>query len=169
METWLSRNGPFRDATRYVENDALSRFGVEQNTKHYANQPDAATDPELKGEMSLASYLDRNRTIAKPGFSRWMVPPAALCITQSAPGDWKLTQLGWIFSIAIFMLGASAAVMGRWVEEGARCLPPRSASAADSWSPGLECRYTISGSSIWATACSGASGSGSVTSRQFPR
>jgi MFS family permease len=91
--------------------------------------------------MSLASYLDRNRTVAKPGFSRWMVPPAALCIhlcigqvyafsvfnlpmtkllgiTQSAPGDWKLTQLGWIFSIAIFMLGASAAVLGRWVEEG---------------------------------------------------
>ncbi|MGA9487162.1 MAG: OFA family MFS transporter [Methylocella sp.] len=70
-----------------------------------------------------------------------MVPPAALCIhlcigqvyafsvfnlpmtkllgiTQSVPDDWKLTQLGWIFSIAIFMLGASAAVLGRWVEEG---------------------------------------------------
>jgi MFS family permease len=41
-----------------------------------------------------------------------------LGITQSAPGDWKLTQLGWIFSIAIFMLGASAAVLGRWGEEG---------------------------------------------------
>ena len=91
--------------------------------------------------MSLASYLDIKRTIAKPGFSRWMVPPAALCIhlcigqvyafsvfnlpmtkllgiTQSVPDDWKLTQLGWIFSIAIFMLGASAAVLGRWVEEG---------------------------------------------------
>jgi MFS family permease len=39
-------------------------------------------------------------------------------ITQSAPGDWKLTELGWIFSIAIFFLGASAAVLGRWVEEG---------------------------------------------------
>jgi MFS family permease len=70
-----------------------------------------------------------------------MVPPAALCvhlcigqayafsvfnlpmtrligITQSAPDDWKLTDLGWIFSIAIFFLGVSAAVMGRWVEEG---------------------------------------------------
>ena len=70
-----------------------------------------------------------------------MVPPAALCIhlcigqayafsvfnlpmtkligiSQSAPGDWKLTELGWIFSIAIFFLGASAAVCGRWVEEG---------------------------------------------------
>ena len=75
------------------------------------------------------------------GFSRWMVPPAALCvhlcigqayafsvfnlpmtrligITQSAPDDWKLTDLGWIFSIAIFFLGASAALLGRWVEEG---------------------------------------------------
>ena len=26
------------------------------------------------------SFLDRSHTIAKPGFSRWMVPPAALCI-----------------------------------------------------------------------------------------
>src|SRR5215475_13771437 len=91
--------------------------------------------------MSLLSFLDRRHTIAGPGFSRWMVPPAALCvhlcigqayafsvfnlpmtkligITQSAPDDWKLTELGWIFSIAIFFLGASAAVFGRWVEEG---------------------------------------------------
>jgi len=91
--------------------------------------------------MSLFSFLDRQHTIAGPRFSRWMVPPAALCvhlcigqayafsvfnlpmtkligITQSAPDDWKLTELGWIFSIAIFFLGASAAVFGRWVEEG---------------------------------------------------
>jgi hypothetical protein len=80
--------------------------------------------------------LHRDRTIATPGFSRWMVPPAALCvhlcigqayafsmfnlpmtkligITKSAPDDWKLTDLGWIFSIAIVFLGLSAAVMGR--------------------------------------------------------
>ena len=86
-------------------------------------------------------FLDRSRTIAKPGFNRWMVPPAALCIhlcigqayafsvfnlpmtkligiSQSTPSDWKLTELGWIFSIAIFFLGTSAAVFGRWVEEG---------------------------------------------------
>jgi len=91
--------------------------------------------------MSILSFLDRSHTIAKPGFSRWMVPPAALCIhlcigqvyafsvfnlpmtrligiAKSAPDDWKLTDLGWIFSIAIFVLGASAAVLGRWVEEG---------------------------------------------------
>ncbi len=91
--------------------------------------------------MSTFSFLDRERSVAGPGFNRWMVPPAALCIhlcigqayafsvfnlpmskligiTESAPDDWKLTQLGWIFSIAIFFLGASAAVLGRWVEEG---------------------------------------------------
>ena len=91
--------------------------------------------------MGLFSILDRSHSIAKPGFSRWMVPPAALCIhlcigqayafsvfnlpmskligiAKSAPDDWKLTDLGWIFSIAIFFLGASAAVFGRWVEEG---------------------------------------------------
>src|SRR5271154_4481321 len=91
--------------------------------------------------MALTSVLDRSHTIAKPGFNRWMVPPAALCIhlcigqayafsvfnlpmtkllgiTQSTPDDWKLTELGWIFSIAIVFLGLSAAVFGRWVEEG---------------------------------------------------
>ena len=78
------------------------------------------------------SFLERSRTIAGPGFNRWMVPPAALCvhlcigqayafsvfnlpmtkligITQSAPGDWNIPELGWIFSIAIFFLGISAA------------------------------------------------------------
>ncbi len=103
-------------------------------------------------------WLSRERTIAKPGFSRWMVPPAALCvhlcigqayafsvfnlpmtkligITQSTPGDWKLTGLGWILSIAIYFLGTSAAVFGRWVEEGG----PRRAmfTAALCWSAGF--------------------------------
>ncbi|MGH7880966.1 MAG: MFS transporter, partial [Candidatus Binataceae bacterium] len=89
----------------------------------------------------MLSFLDRSHTIAQPGFSRWMVPPAALCIhlcigqayalsvfnlpmtkllgiTTQGPADWKLTQLGWIFSIAMFFLGTSAAVFGRWVEDG---------------------------------------------------
>ena len=104
------------------------------------------------------SFLGRERTIAKPGYSRWLVPPAALCIHlcigqayafsvfnlpmtkligigQSAPGDWKLTELGWIFSIAIVFLGLSAAVFGRWVEEGG----PRRAmfTAGLCWSIGF--------------------------------
>jgi MFS family permease len=85
--------------------------------------------------------LARSRTVAGPGYNRWLVPPAALCIhlcigqayafsvfnlpltkllgiSKSAPDDWKLTDVGWIFSIAIVFLGASAAVFGRWVEEG---------------------------------------------------
>jgi MFS family permease len=108
--------------------------------------------------MGALSFLDRDHTIAKPGYSRWMVPPAALCvhlcigqayaysvfnlpmtkligITQSAPDDWKLTDLGWIFSIAIFVLGLSSAVFGRWVEEGG----PRKAmfTAACCWAGGF--------------------------------
>ncbi len=84
-------------------------------------------------------FFDRDRTIAGPGFSRWLVPPAALAvhlsigqvyafsvfklpltkvigITKSAPNDWTQPQLAWIFSIAICFLGLSAAVFGRWVE-----------------------------------------------------
>jgi MFS family permease len=110
--------------------------------------------------MSGQSYglLSRGRIIARPGFSRWMVPPAALCvhlcigqayafsvfnlpmtkligITQSAPDDWKLTDLGWIFSIAIFFLGVSAAILGRLVEEGG----PRQAMFASGvfWGAGF--------------------------------
>jgi len=87
------------------------------------------------------SFLDKSRTVAPPGYSRWLIPPAALCvhlcigqayafsvfnlpmtkligITKSAPGDWNIPELGWIFTIGIVMLGLSAAVFGRWVEEG---------------------------------------------------
>ncbi|WEF53110.1 OFA family MFS transporter [[Pseudomonas] carboxydohydrogena] len=103
-------------------------------------------------------FLDRSRTVAKPGYSRWMIPPAALCVhlcigqayafsvfnlpmtkllgvTQSGPGDWKLTELGWIFSIAMLFLGISSAVFGRWVEEGG----PRKAmfTAALCWASGF--------------------------------
>lgn len=88
---------------------------------------------------SPLAFLDRSRIVAAPGYNRWLVPPAALAIhlaigqayafsvfnlplsrligiTESAPGDWKLTTLGWIFSIAIVFLGLSAAVFGKWLE-----------------------------------------------------
>ncbi|MPV59526.1 MFS transporter [Burkholderia sp. HI2761] len=86
-----------------------------------------------------APFFSKEATIAQPGFSRWMVPPAALAVhlcigqayafsvfngpltkvigvTESAPGDWSLTTLGWIFSLAIFFLGLSAAFAGKWLE-----------------------------------------------------
>ena len=86
-----------------------------------------------------SSFLDRENTVAPPGFNRFLVPPAALAvhlsigqvyafstfnlpltkligISHSAPGDWDLKQVGWIFSIAIVFLGSSAALFGRWVE-----------------------------------------------------
>jgi MFS family permease len=87
----------------------------------------------------MLSFLERQNATAKPGYSRWMVPPAALavhlCIGQAyafsvfnkpmsqeigiikpAIGDWSIPDLGWIFSIAIVFLGLSAAFMGSWVE-----------------------------------------------------
>jgi MFS family permease len=92
----------------------------------------------LQPELSLP-FLDRRRTVAAPGFNRWLVPPAALAIhlaigevyafsvfnlpltrmlgvTRSALEDWSLTALGWIFSIAIVVLGLSAALFGKWLE-----------------------------------------------------
>jgi MFS family permease len=95
----------------------------------------------MSGSLASGGVFSPGRIVAGPGFNRWMVPPAALCvhlcigqayafsvfnlpmskllgITQSTPDDWKLTDLGWIFSIAIVVLGLSAAIGGRWVEEG---------------------------------------------------
>jgi MFS family permease len=87
----------------------------------------------------MASILDRERIIASPGHSRWLVPPAALAvhlcigqayafsvfnlpltkligITKSAPEDWKLSSMAIIFEVAIVFLGLSAAVFGAWLE-----------------------------------------------------
>ncbi|MBC7966164.1 MAG: OFA family MFS transporter [Fuerstia sp.] len=78
------------------------------------------------------SFLSREATVAKPGFNRWLVPPAAIAVhmcigevygfsvfnvplTQAGAG-WTIPQVGWVYSIALFMLGISAAVSGKWVE-----------------------------------------------------
>ncbi len=90
--------------------------------------------------MAFLRFLDRDRTVAGPGFNRWLLPPAALAvhlcigeiygfsvfnvpltrvvgIDRSIVGqDWTIPQVGWIYSIALIMLGLSAAVLGRWVE-----------------------------------------------------
>lgn len=85
-------------------------------------------------------FLSREKTVAGENYNRWRVPIAALCIhlcigqiyafsvfklpltmllgiDKSLPEDWKLTTVGWIFSIAIFFLGASAAMFGKWMEK----------------------------------------------------
>ena len=77
--------------------------------------------------MAAFSFLDREHTVATPGYSRWLVPPAALAIhlcmgqahalsvfnlpmsrllglTQPGPDDWPLTTTAWIFNIAIVFL-----------------------------------------------------------------
>ena len=95
---------------------------------------------------------------AQPGFNRWLIPPAALAIhlsigqayafsvfnlplsraigiTASGPADWRLTQLGWVFTLAIVFLGLSAAVFGRWLER----VGPRTSglAAALCWGAGF--------------------------------
>jgi MFS family permease len=91
------------------------------------------------GAGGRPGILDRERIVAKPGFSRWLVPPAALCvhlcigqayafsvfnlpmtkligISKSAPNDWSIPEIGWIFSLGIVFLGLSAAFTGTWLD-----------------------------------------------------
>jgi MFS family permease len=88
----------------------------------------------------MSSLFSKQRITAQAGYNRWMVPPAALSvhlcigqayafsvfndpltrlvgITSPASGDWKLTTLGWVFSLAIVFLGLSAAFGGKWLEK----------------------------------------------------
>src|SRR5262245_42383950 len=92
-----------------------------------------------QGLMPPLAFLDRNHSLASHNYSRWLVPPAALAIhlsigqayafsvfnlplsqslgiTRSAPEDWKLSTIGWVFSVAIVFLGLSAALFGLWLD-----------------------------------------------------
>ena len=94
--------------------------------------------------------LDRERTVAPMEYARWLIPSAALAVHLSigqvyafsvfkkplvAHFDTTLTPIGWIFSIAILMLGLSAAFLGTWVERSG----PRKAMfvAACCWGSGF--------------------------------
>ena len=94
--------------------------------------------------MRSAGLLAKERIIAPPSFNRWLVPPAALAIHLSigmaygfsvfwlplgraigisapAPDDWKVSTLGWMYTLFFVFLGSSAALFGAWVErEGPR-------------------------------------------------
>jgi MFS family permease len=130
-------------------------------------------DATLSGDLRTPGLLDRARIVARPGFSRWLVPPAALAIhlcigmiygfsvfwlplsraigtggAQPAPActqlsealisttcNWRISDMGWTFTLAIVLLGASAAVFGGWLE---RAGPRKAGSvAALCWSGGL--------------------------------
>ncbi len=88
----------------------------------------------------MSSLFAKERIIAAAGYNRWLVPPASiaihLCIGSvyawsnfnapltrirgglaSAPDDWTLSQVVWIFTVAIVFLGLAAAFAGKWLEK----------------------------------------------------
>ncbi len=97
---------------------------------------------EPSGNSGSAPFFSKQATIAKPGFSRWMVPPAALasftfvsarrtpspCFNgplyeshrhhvNPLPTTWSLTSLGWdLFAGDPCASGLSAAFAGKWLE-----------------------------------------------------
>jgi MFS family permease len=100
--------------------------------------------------MTALAMLDRRRTIARWTYNRWLIPPAALAIHLSIGQAYAfsvfklplvqhfrtgLTPIAVIFSLAMVMLGLSAAVAGTWVEANG----PRKAMflAALCWSGGF--------------------------------
>jgi MFS family permease len=118
-------------------------------------------------------FLNKEYTIAKPGFNRWLVPPAALAIhlcigmaygfsvfwlplskalgikesiacsadssffdqVFSTTCDWKISMLGWMYTMFFVLLGVSAAIWGGWLERAG----PRKAGVVSAlcWCGGL--------------------------------
>ena len=131
---------------------------------------DGSANPSSRG---LPGLLDKERTIAAPGFNRWLVPPAALAIhlcigmaygfsvfwlplskavgitaAQACPKDmslvaelfttscdWKISTMGWMFTLFFVLLGSSAALWGGWLEHAG----PRKAGVVSAlcWCGGL--------------------------------
>jgi MFS family permease len=118
-------------------------------------------------------FLAKERIIAKPGFNRWLVPPAALAVhlcigmaygfsvfwlpLSKAIGikepimcgteigflqeltvthcDWKISTLGWMYTLFFVFLGSSAALWGGWLEH----VGPRKAAVVSAccWCGGM--------------------------------
>lgn len=125
------------------------------------------------GLAGAAGILDRERIIAKPGFNRWLVPPAALAIhlcigmaygfsvfwlplsraigiqnSVACPPDmgivgslftrtcdWRIADLGWMYTLFFVLLGIAAATWGGWLERAG----PRKAGVVSAlcWCGGL--------------------------------
>jgi len=121
----------------------------------------------------VPGFFAKERTVAGPAFSRWLVPPAALAIhlcigmaygfsvfwlpLSKAIGvshsvacpkdfgvweqitasncDWKISMLGWTYTLFFVFLGSAAAIMGGWVER----VGPRQAGVVSAlcWCGGL--------------------------------
>ena len=87
----------------------------------------------------MKELFSKQRIVAKDGFNRLLIAPAALgihlCIgsvyawslfnpalvarlgvVTSAADDWTLKSVVWIFTVAIVFLGLSAAFAGKWLE-----------------------------------------------------
>ena len=126
----------------------------------------------VNGTGEAIGLLDKRRIIAREGFNRWLVPPAALAIhlcigmaygfsvfwlplsraiginqSVECPGmrigqalftttcDWRIADLGWMYTLFFVLLGISAATWGGWLERAG----PRKAGVVSAlcWCGGL--------------------------------
>jgi MFS family permease len=106
----------------------------------------------------MSNFFAKESIIAEDGFNRWRVPPASvaihLCIgsvyawsifntplmrvhgvVASSSHDWSLSEVVWIFTVAIVCLGLAAAFAGKWMER----VGPRTVGivAAACWGSGF--------------------------------
>ncbi|MEM6370918.1 MAG: OFA family MFS transporter [Myxococcota bacterium] len=87
----------------------------------------------------IPQFLTKQAIVAKPSYNRWLISFSALgihlCIgsvyawslfnpaltkrvgvVASASQDWSLSNVVWVFTVAIVVLGLSASFLGKWLE-----------------------------------------------------
>ena len=90
--------------------------------------------------LTMANLLSKENIIAPADYNRWRVPVASvaihLCIgsvyawsiynppltrvlgvVTTAADDWNLSEVVWVFTVAIVFLGLAAAFAGKWLEQ----------------------------------------------------
>lgn len=91
-------------------------------------------------QFTMANLLSKENIIAPADYNRWRVPVASvaihLCIgsvyawsiynppltrvlgvVTTAADDWNLSEVVWVFTVAIVFLGLAAAFAGKWLEQ----------------------------------------------------
>src|SRR6476646_7787741 len=106
--------------------------------------------------MALFDFLEKEHTIAGPGFNRWLVPPAALAVHLCIGMAYGFSVFWLPMSKLVagapmcseFMGALSAAIFGRWLEHAG----PRQSglTAALCWGIGLAIGgYGVSIHQLW--------------------
>lgn len=128
-----STNSTSTQSPNHTSRSFASSVHAESEAPFYSSGSD------LSSFSRSGSFFSKQRIVAPPSFNRWLVAPAVFAVhlsigqvyafsvfndslsmllglTHADADDWKHTEINWIFSTTIIVLGLSGVVLGPWIE-----------------------------------------------------